>query len=67
MEDIGKISALLTKITTGRENSCNLSFEVNPENISVVNRLMERYLLGEVLYDISIAVPCGENRSVNDE
>jgi len=64
--EIGSIEALLSSITTLKDGSCKISFEVNPENIQVINTLMSKFLIGQKLFTLGI-VQCDENRSEIDE
>ena len=66
VEEIGTIQALLSAITTLKDGSCKVSFEVNPENIQVINKLMSKFLIGQKLFTIGI-VQCDDNRGVSDE
>jgi hypothetical protein len=66
MIEIGSIEALLSGITTLKDGSCKVSFEVNPDNISVINKLMSKYLIGEKLFTIGI-VQSVNNRELSDE
>ena len=54
VEEIGTIEAIVSSITTLKDGSCKISFEVNPENIQVINRLMQKYLINERLFTIGI-------------
>jgi hypothetical protein len=65
-KEIGSIEALLSSITTLKDGSCKISFEVNPENIQVINTLMSKFLIGQKLFTLGI-VQCDENRSGSDE
>lgn len=66
VEEIGTIQALLSAITTLKDGSCKVSFEVNPENIQVINKLMSKFLIGQKLFTIGI-VQCDDNRGGSDE
>jgi len=66
IQEIGSIEALLSSITTLKDGSCKISFEVNPENIQVINTLMSKFLAGQKLFTLGI-VQCDDNRSENDE
>ncbi len=66
VSEIGTIEALLSGITTLKDGSCKISFEVNPENIKVINILMSKFLIGQKLFTLGI-VQCDDNRSGNDE
>ncbi len=65
-QEIGSIEALLTSITTLKDGSCKISFEVNPENIQVINTLMSKFLVGQKLFTLGI-VQCDENKGLSDE
>jgi len=65
-QEIGSIEALLTSITTLKDGSCKISFEVNPENIQVINSLMNKFLVGQKLFTLGI-VQCDENNGLTDE
>jgi hypothetical protein len=65
-QEIGSIEALLTSITTLKDGSCKISFEVNPENIQVINTLMSKFLIGQKLFTLGI-VQCDENTGLSDE
>lgn len=54
IEEVGTIEALLDSIKTMKDGSCKISFEVNPENIQVVNRLLNKYLINQRLFTIAI-------------
>jgi hypothetical protein len=66
VEEVGSIQALLSAITTLKDGSCKISFEVNPENIQVINKLMSKFLIGQKLFTLGI-VQCNDNRSGSDE
>jgi hypothetical protein len=65
-EPIGSIQAILSSISTSKENSCKITFEVNPENVSAVNKLMERYLVGEVLYELQLNAHSDDNNELTN-
>ena len=52
--EIGTIEAILASIKTKVDGSCSLTFEVNPENVRTINKLMENYLVGNKLFTIAI-------------
>ena len=54
IEEIGAIQALLTGITTLRDGSLKITFEVNPDEIKSINRLMELFLVDERLFCLGI-------------
>jgi hypothetical protein len=64
--EIGSIEALLSSITTLKDGSCKISFEVNPENIQVINTLMSKFLINQKLFTLGI-VQCDESRGAADE
>lgn len=66
VQEIGSIEALLSSINTLKDGSCKIAFEVNPENIQVINTLMGKFLIGEKLFTLGI-VQCDANRNVTDE
>jgi glutathione synthase/RimK-type ligase-like ATP-grasp enzyme len=55
IESVGSCEALLSSMTTLRDGSLKVSFEVNPAEIKVINRLMELYLINEKLFTLGIA------------
>lgn len=61
VEEIGTIEAILASIKTKVDGSCSISFEVNPENIHTINRLMQLYLIGEKLFTLGIVRSIGNN------
>jgi hypothetical protein len=65
-QEIGSIEAILSSINTLKDGSCKISFEVNPENIQVINKLMQSYLADRRLFTLGI-VQGIENRELNDE
>ena len=65
IEEIGTIQALLDKISTLKDGSCRISFEVNPDNVTVINRLMQKFLLDQKLFTIAI-VQHNEGDSLNE-
>jgi len=66
VQEIGSIEALLSSITTLKDGSCKISFEVNPENIQVINTLMSKFLIGQKLFTLGI-VQCDTNRNETDD
>lgn len=54
IESIGAIEALLTSISTLKDGSLKISFEVNPSEVAVINRLMELFLIDEKLFVLGI-------------
>jgi hypothetical protein len=60
VQEIGSIQALLSSITTLKDGSCKVSFEVNPDNVQVINHLMSKFLIGQKLFTLGI-VQCDEN------
>lgn len=62
IEEIGTIEAILASIKTKVDGSCSVAFEVNPENVQTINRLMQMFLIGEKLFTIAI-VRSSENRA----
>jgi hypothetical protein len=65
-QEIGSIEALLSGITTLKDGSVKISFEVNPDNIQTVNKLMQNYLIDKRLFTLGI-VQCVENSELSDE
>jgi hypothetical protein len=53
-EEIGSIEEILSSIKTKSDGSCLIAFEVNPDNIQTINKLMQRFLIDEKLFSISI-------------
>ena len=53
-EEVGTIEALLDSVKTMKDGSCKISFEVNPENIIVVNKLLNKYLINQRLFTVAI-------------
>ena len=66
VQEIGSIQALLSSITTLKDGSCKVSFEVNPENIQVINTLMSKFLIGQKLFTLGI-VQCDDNKDLSVE
>lgn len=66
MEEIGAIQAILSSIKTAVDGSVKITFEVNPDNSDVINRLMSKFLIDQKLFTIAI-VQCTEIRDVTDE
>lgn len=64
-EEIGAIEAIVSSITTLKDGSIKLSLELNPDNVSVINKLMSKYLNNERLFTIGI-MQCIENRGESD-
>lgn len=54
IEEVGAIQALLTGLTTLKDGSLKITFEVNPDEIKSINRLMELYLIDERLFCLGI-------------
>jgi hypothetical protein len=65
IEEVGAIQALLTGMTTLRDGSLKISFEVNPSEIHAINRLMELFLIDERLFCLGITRGV-ENRALSD-
>ncbi len=66
IESIGAVEALLSSITTLKDGSLKISFEVNPSEVQVINRLMELYLIDERLFVLGVTRSV-ENRMISDE
>jgi hypothetical protein len=54
IEEVGAIQALLTGLTTLKDGSLKITFEVNPSEIHSINRLMELFLIDERLFCLGI-------------
>jgi hypothetical protein len=54
VQEIGAINAILSSIKTRVDGSVTLSFEVNPSEIEVINRLMQCYLLNHKLFTMAL-------------
>jgi hypothetical protein len=54
IEEVGAIQALLTGMTTLKDGSLKITFEVNPSEIHAINRLMELFLIDERLFCLGI-------------
>jgi len=54
IETVGAIQALLTGLTTLKDGSLKITFEVNPSEIHAINRLMELFLIDERLFCLGI-------------
>lgn len=65
IEEIGAIEALLSSITTLKDGSLKISFEVNPCEVATINRLMELYLIDQRLFVLGITRST-ENRILSD-
>lgn len=52
--NIGSFNAILAGISTKVDGSAKVTFEVNPEDVSCINKLMEKFLLGERLFTVAI-------------
>ena len=65
-QEIGTIEAILVSITTLKDLSCKISFEINPDNIQVINKLMQNYLVDKRLFTIGI-VQSIDKPELNDE
>jgi hypothetical protein len=63
--EIGTIEALLSSISTLRDGSVKITFEVNPDNQSVINKLMSCYLTDKKLFTLGI-VQGEDYRGKND-
>lgn len=55
-KEIGSTEAILSGINTLRDGSVKVSFEINPENIKVINSLMSCFLAGEKLFTLGIVL-----------
>jgi hypothetical protein len=55
VDSIGAVEALLSSITTMKDGSLKISFEINPSEVQVINKLMELYLINERLFTLSVA------------
>jgi len=53
-KELGTANAIISSITTLKDGSVKLSFEVNPEDQRLVNNLMNEYLKGEKLVTIAV-------------
>jgi flagellar biosynthesis/type III secretory pathway protein FliH len=64
IEEIGTIQALLDSIKTLRDGSCKITFEVNPDNVDVLNRLMQKFLINQKLFTIAIVQTDGNDEPI---
>lgn len=53
-EPIGSISVILTGIKTKVDGSVEIKLEANPSEQEVINKLLNKYLIGEKLFEIGI-------------
>lgn len=53
-EPIGSISVILTGIKTKVDGSVEIKLEANPSEQIVINKLLNKYLIGEKLFEIGI-------------
>lgn len=53
-ESIGSISVILTGIKTKVDGSVEIKLEANPSEQIVINKLLNKYLIGEKLFEIGI-------------
>lgn len=53
-EEIGSISTILTGIKTKIDGSVEIKLEANPSEQEVINKLLNKYLVGEKLFQIGI-------------
>jgi len=53
-EPIGSISVILTGIKTKIDGSVEIKLEANPSEQIVINKLLNKYLIGEKLFEIGI-------------
>lgn len=65
INSIGTFQAILSNISTKVDGSCKISFEVNPNDVSCVNKLMEKFLIGERLFTVAV-VQGEENNGVSN-
>jgi hypothetical protein len=53
MEEIGAINCILSAIKTKVDGSCSITIEANPNEIQVINKLMQSYLLNERVFTVA--------------
>lgn len=53
-EEIGSIAVILTGIKTKPDGSVEIKIEANPSEQEVINKLLNKYLIGEKLFQIGI-------------
>lgn len=53
-EKIGSCSAVLASISTKVDGSVKLVLDIMPQDKEILSRLMERFLIGENLYEVGI-------------
>jgi len=52
--EIGSCSAIVKAISTTADGGYKLTLELNPEDRTVINKLMDRYGLGKTLVQLGI-------------
>ena len=52
-QEIGSINAILSGVRTKVDGSVAITFEANPQEINVVNKLMQAFLMNERLFVVA--------------
>jgi hypothetical protein len=66
VKEIGTTEALLSSISTLKDGSVKIAFELNPQNNEVINNLLNSYLKDQKLFTLGI-VQSDYNRLKTDE
>jgi hypothetical protein len=53
-QEVGAFNAILSRVSTKIDGSVSITFEANPEEVSVINRLMQLYLLNQRLFTVAV-------------
>lgn len=54
IKEIGSAEALLSSISTLKDGSIKVSFEINPNEKETINNLLSAFLAGEKLFTLGI-------------
>jgi hypothetical protein len=53
-QEVGAFNAILSRVSTKIDGSVSITFEANPQDVSVINKLMQLYLLNQRLFTIAV-------------
>ena len=53
-QEVGAFNAILSRVSTKIDGSVSITFEANPQDVSVINKLMQFYLLNQRLFTIAV-------------
>lgn len=53
-QEVGAFNAILSRVSTKIDGSVSITFEANPQDVSVINKLMQLYLIDKRLFTVAV-------------